>query len=255
MSIRRFSIRFSAVLAALALFSVAPTQAATITWSPAMTISGDTDVATTGSLVSAFAFSASGAISPTVNGVTFTGFAAPGVPVITHGNLTLAASSGATVNGHDMIFGSGNAPFASLSGMYQMLLASDANTTAGTPSPLVGVISGLTVGQKYLVEVWVNDSRGLTRSELLSDGGPTLSFDTTSADGGVGQFATGMFTADSTAQQFFVLQTPGSVVSQLNAFQLRSLPSSVPEPSTAVLCGLAGLVGAAYARWRRPRTA
>jgi hypothetical protein len=61
----------------------------------------------------------------------------------------------------------------------------------------------------------------------------------------VGQFAIGTFTADSTSQ---VITFNGPVQDILSAFQLRT--STVPEPTTIALLGLAFL-GVMASRRRR----
>ena len=101
------------------------------------------------------------------------------------------------------------------------------------------------MGQNYEVELWVNDSRGVTRTETIT-GGLTLSFDTTGVSGGLGQYTIGTFTADGTGQPAITISTTGAV-SQLNALEILDVPAAgVPEPSSFVLAGLgvslAGLV-------------
>jgi hypothetical protein len=220
-------------IASLTLF---PASAAVITWGPPQNIAGDSDVLTNGTVVDAFAMSATLSSAITVNGVTFQQFNAPATLSVTHGNVTLSGTVD-TVNGHDNTFGSASAPFATLSVNYQALLSSDANTTTDpTPDTLTTAIAGLTPGFDYEIEFWVNDSRGAigpTRSETIT-GGPTLQFNT-GAEGGVGQFIVGTFTADATTQSFGITGTPGSFVSQENA--LLVLATS-PEPGSLALVAL-----------------
>ncbi len=108
-------------------------------------------------------------------------------------------------------------------------------------------LGGLTSGQAYIVQFWVNDPRvaiGLL-SETITSGGNTsgtVDANTTNVDGGVGQFVIGSFTASSSAQEFLFARNdnagpgPGQ---EISGFQLRA----VPEPTTvAMLVGAAGLL-------------
>ncbi len=81
-------------------------------------------------------------------------------------------------------------------------------STAG-PKPLKLTINGLMAGQNYLVELWVNASNNTTPTTetVTAINSTSLQFNTTATTGGVGQFVTGTFTANST----------GSEIIQLNA--------------------------------------
>ena len=72
-----------AILAAvtLLLWEVGRADAAAILWGSPNTISGNTDVDTTGTLVGAFNMGGTGVPTTTVNGVTFTGIALSGTTV------------------------------------------------------------------------------------------------------------------------------------------------------------------------------
>ena len=72
----------------------------------------------------------------------------------------------------------------------------------------------------------------------------TLRGNVESVSGGLGQFAIGTFTADATSEAITFGAPDGSNgYALLNAFQLRQI--TVPEPSSALLCGLgiAGVMG------------
>src|SRR3982751_1109012 len=85
-----------------ALFRVTFLQASSITWSSPTTITGDTDVSTTGSLVAAFNF---GYSPTTVNGVTFSTFLPsmedpfPFYPSLANGNFLLTCGPGRVAAG------------------------------------------------------------------------------------------------------------------------------------------------------------
>jgi hypothetical protein len=251
-----------AVLAAAASLTLAagPVVAATISWGEAMNISGDTDVDTTGTLVRAFSLNGAGTMVNTVSFEAFTApsqFLDPATTTATVGNFTL---SGDYFYGSDNIT-SANAPFTTLSSVYQSLLGSAAITIADATL----VMGGLTVGQSYEFEVWANDSAetfeggyGLSVSSgdsaVFLQSGYDAGVDPTQCyytgvchyDGQLGQFAIGTFVADADTQT--VDFSPGEV-GVINGFQLRQLATQVPEPGTLPLAGLAGL--AMLARRRR----
>ena len=73
-------------------------------------------------------------------------------------------------------------------------------------------LKNLTTGSQYAVQVWLNDSRiyGQGRAGTVTGGsGNTVtldynSTDTSNANGGVGQYSIGTFTADATSQTFTI---------------------------------------------------
>ena len=75
-------------------------SAALITWGSATTISGDTDVSTSGTLVGAFNIGGTGVPSTTVNGVTFQSFAVGSTTGGTVANFALSGS-GILINASD----------------------------------------------------------------------------------------------------------------------------------------------------------
>jgi hypothetical protein len=118
---------------ALALVLLASSQSwgALITWGSATTISGDSDVLTTGTLVYAYNMGFLGVAATTFNGETFAPFAIPGTPttLVVVGDVGLAEFP-------DCLFGynqcgSLNTPYSALSTQYKNLLGSGA--LAGAP--------------------------------------------------------------------------------------------------------------------------
>lgn len=229
-----------------------------ITWESAHTISSDSDVRTTGSLVVAFSVGAKGVVTgTTVNTVPFAAFGWDGgyqtsdtiSNVFFHEtdpNLTLAPGN----------TGSGSLPFSGLSSAYRSLL-SECGQSVGDQTLQINV-GGLTPGQQYLIQAWSSDATGFqigtTRYSGLGDSGSYVDLldNVNSAAGGLGQYAVGTFTAASST---LVLELNGQsgALPLVNAFQVRA----VPEPSTYVLAGIgAALVGVArcrnrgrFARW------
>ena len=218
---------------------------ASIVWSTPTTIAATSDVLSSGTVVDAYDFGTTGLLGSTVNGVSFSPFITNG-SATTVGNVTLSDSGG--VNN---AFGSASAPFSNLPAAYQTILASSSYTLAGG---LTVTLGGLSSGQSYEAKFWVNDSRngiGTARQETITDSGVvsgTLLFDT-GTEGGLGQFVVGTFTASGPTEQFLIL---GSVVSQINAFEVvqTSTSSAAPEPSSIVLFGSAALFVGLAARYR-----
>ena len=182
---------------------------APITWGTPATISGDTDVSTTGSLLYAYHWNGG---NNTVNGVPFTGTTS-----ITTGGSDVRLSG---LGGYYNAFTSSVAPFVSLSPEYKAMLV-------GSPyDGNVGVtLNNLTAGKLYAVQVWCQDPRNIGgRSAILSStagNSVTLDYNSTDSDGGVGQYSIGTFTALSTVQTFTIAAPGGST--QLNALQVRDV--------------------------------
>ena len=208
---------------------------ASITWGAPQQISGDGDVSTSGVLIGAFNVGDVGVPSTTVNGVTFQSFAAPAGNG-TSGNFTLTSTGSFA---HNTAAGSSSAPFTNLSTQYQTLLAS---RVAGVFGAMSLTMSGLIVGAQYQFQAWSNSSdtefdfplRLITGSTFVD-----LSSNTAGAEGGLGQWVIGTFTADSVTQTINFEWGEGGL---FNAFQLRQFdqPAGVPEAgSTLALLGCA----------------
>ena len=238
----------SSLLAATILALIpASAHAASITWGAATNITGDTDVSTTGSLVGAFNIGNTGVSSTTLNGVNFQGFAVPdGSTSATSGNFAMSSSDlFQSSNGQS----SPNPPFSALSAQYQTLLAAVTIDSNGAGFTLT--ISGLTGGTQYAFQWWttftgVADVNAFTTA--TAGNSVTLQGNTSTADGGVGQFAIGTFTADAATQS--ITFNPTSVHAVLNGFQLRQ--TAVPEGSSLVLVLLGSCV-CLFTAWRRGR--
>ncbi|MDR2981171.1 MAG: PEP-CTERM sorting domain-containing protein [Puniceicoccales bacterium] len=246
------------------ILSAAQLGAATISWQTAQTISGDTDVATTGSKVYAYNFTAD-TTTATVNGVLFdagTGKINEGHFSDTIGNITFVAQGNPTlstayvISSNSSAFaGTSGSPFNTLSTSYQSILKSALGNDGGSASSksMLVTLDGLTANQEYMIQFWVNDSRGTpslsSRVEYVSDtlgtsGSQQLKFNTAGAEGGLGQYIIGTFTADNTSQSFYL---NSSNTTQMNALQLRA----IPEPSTYAWMGGIGLLGFLALRRRK----
>jgi hypothetical protein len=208
----------TALAAWVAALAPQPAAAASITWGPATTISGDSDVAASGTPLYAYAGGAT-----TVNGVSFTQVTTG----TTWGSVSLTSTLG---NFSANTFIGAAAPYNTLPSEYQSVLASAAWGGAATATL---TLNGLTTGHDYLVQVWVNDARSVAagRNETVTSSGGnsvTLVYNSTSATGGVGQYTTGFFTADSTSQ-VFTLTSATSV--QLNAINVLDIGTGGGGPA------------------------
>jgi hypothetical protein len=227
--------------------------AGAISWGTPQQIAGDSDVQT-GSVVYAYALGWGG--STTINGVMFAGFA----PNSSSGNLAVDGMGGAVGGASDNTFASPDAPFASLSSAYQSMLG---NSLYDTGSTTMGItLGGLTIGQAYEVEVWVNDSRGSVGpyrwEDLTTTGGvnsANLDYDT-GGEGGLGEYVIGTFTADATTQAFDAVgyynpADVGGAAPQIDGIELLN---AAPEPASVALVG-AGVLAVAFLKSRRFRRA
>ncbi len=186
----------------------ASAQSAT-TWGPATTISADSDVYTNGNPLYAYA---GGITAGTTNvfGVSFTagtGYAAWGNVAFTSG----FSGSSATA------FGPAAAPFNGLTNTYQTILRGGAygGVVVGTVT-----LKGLTPSHDYAVQIWVNDTRANSHTEVTSGNAVTLTYNNYGSLGGVGQYSVGTFTASSTNQAFTLTPSAAGSV-QLNAISVR----------------------------------
>lgn len=230
----------------------------TVNWSPAQTMTADTDVRTDGTLVGAFT---AGGVNnaTTVNGVPFSWVNVSGTTArsATFGSVATAvplATSTSSWTFYGLTPGETGTPASpALSADYGKLAQGGITSFGPSFTPPGGValtLNNLTPGQQYLFQTWVNDSRGVvgTRTQTLSADGfssGVMAFNSTQANGGNGSFVTGTFTA--VGDSLTISYVPGvGGVGQMNAFQIRA----VPEPSSLALAGL-GVAAAAWACRRR----
>jgi len=222
----------------------AVSQSATINWSLATDISGESDVSLTGTLDRAYNVTNATGGNVSINGVPFLAF-----------NVTTATTSPVTVDGTTLSTsetftstlgaGSSSDPFVSLSAPYRTMLGQSVYVN-GSTGTMTLTLDGLTAGYTYLFQVWANVSNNVNLRHTTVTAGNVVDLDanTTNAIGGLGQFAIGTFTADAASQLVaFSGQSP-----PLSGFQLRV--TAVPESSMWSLLGF-GLFGVAMLRRRR----
>jgi hypothetical protein len=224
------------------LLAAGAAQAATITWSDAVTMSTSNDVSTTGTTLYAYSLNGSGG-TKTLTGVDFE-VAAEGAAGV-FGNLT----SSVDLNQNATTFSSGTTPWASLTADYQAVVKG--GVYLGTDDT-TWTLDGLTSGKEYQVQIWITDPRtAIDRTAYFyGEGNNTsttakiLDFNVGNAAGGLGQYIIGTFTASGTSQSFLVeggtgaggVAGDGGI--QLNALQVRA----IPEPATIGMLGLGALI-------------
>lgn len=208
-----------------------------VNWQSPLTISGASDVSTLGTLFGTWApFNGNASSGLTVNGVTF------------QANADLPGAANTFDNG------GGNGTYATPNtgdANYNTLLNAGAfgnNSGAYTLS-----WNGMTVGNTYLVQLWVNDGRNSivnARNETVTGGANTsLSLAYGSGNSGPGQYVIGTFVATSASETLTLTPDINNIPSaQFNLLQVRDI-TPVPEPTAAALC-LTGL-GMLFAMSRR----
>ena len=232
---------------ALIALIATPAFAAVINWGNPTTISGDSNVSTDGALFAAYHMNGG---DVTVNGVLFIGVpVTSGATVMTFGPFSFTESPGHFIALTGL--GSNSAPFSNLSANYQTLLSTAISTDENNTLTLT--MTGLSIGQQYEFEWWLNASSATSTTGLLTTAtatnSVTLDDNTTNTVGGVGQFAIGTFTADATSQVIAFSGINSSNSPTVNAFQFRA----IPEPSTMSILLLGGVAirGARFLRRKK----
>ena len=203
---------------AIGSLAIATNAQPSVSWQTPVSISGTSDVKTSGVYFGSWAPQDGSANTYPVNGVTFQGFS--DLPGFTPGP-TLD-------NGYDG-FGSPNTADSN----YNMLLQYGRFSNEGS-TPATFSWSGMTPGNTYLIQLWVNDGRdiGQSRSETVTGGDSTSAPLSYGSDGtGPGQYIIGTFVADSSGSQTLIL-TPFSSGPNpeplINLFQVRDI---TPKPN------------------------
>jgi PEP-CTERM motif len=224
-------VKFALLSAAIVGLSTL-THAADISWQTPLNISGASDVSTAGTFFGSWApgndwgGSDYADLFP-VNGVTFQAYGTAGL------NFNF---SGAGIN-MDRYNGFAD-PNTADANYNHLLHTAMFNWNAGSSSMTVNW-ENLTIGNTYLVQAWLNDGRSGQSGTSTFTGGVNTSGPVAIGDGAPGQYITGTFLADGTAQSFTM--SPGIM---LNLVQVRDI-TSVPEPSVLALAGIgvAALIG------------
>jgi len=184
-----------------------PFLSAPIDWTVHDT-AGVSDVSTDGELVASFTGHNDG-INYTLNGVTFQSARIPGMP----------SSS---------VISSARQP-QGVTGDYKAFLA---RSSYGSNTRTIA-LTGLTIGERYLVQVWYADTPTGTSFERLDAGGPNEVDLLAGGANHSGQYALGTFTADATTRTFtartWSSENSQSSWSQINGLQLRRIAPPVHD--------------------------
>ena len=226
-------------------------QNANITWQNPVTISGTSDVSLDGTLVGTWGPGDDwGGTSRSdyypVNGVTFAAYGSG------------PFGSWVSTSGLDDRYGSYANPNTA-DANYNYVLQT-AIYSYGEPISLTW--GGMTAGDSYELEFWVQDGRNSVtaeRSETLTGGANTsaaLAFGTGPNGTSPGQFIIGTFVADNTGTETLTVTPFGGAdigaSAQVNLMQLRDL-TAVPEPATVAFLTVG--VGAMFLGLRRRNAA
>jgi glucuronoarabinoxylan endo-1,4-beta-xylanase len=188
-----------------------------LVWSKPVTISSTTDISTSGTLL--YAYNCSGS-NGTVNGVSFTGV-----------DSAITWGTGVTLSGYDARLTSGfadgsTAPLGSLDAGYRKILRGGAFKWASGEASVT--LNSLVAGHQYQVQMWVNDSRSGSsafRTQTAKGANAmSVAFNNTQAEGGLGQYVIGSFTATGNSQTFML--SGGGTTPQINAIQVRDVSES-----------------------------
>jgi outer membrane autotransporter protein len=214
---RRVSPGFAAGAVA-ALLLPAAASAAPIVWSGPQNITTDSDVFQGRLVTGAYQIGGPGVTGATVNGTTFAPFLFPFFTsaTATTGNFTFSTAT--PLLGFNNLASVPFPPFSNLSPAYQKILSSIAGI--GRPETVTLTMRQLTVGRIYTFQAWTNLSfAGASTFPVTANGvNPvTINPNPSNRTGGVGQFATGTFVADSPTQLITFL---GSRQTFFSAFQL-----------------------------------
>lgn len=211
---------------------------------------------TTGNFVLGYSATTAGTASAaTVNGVTFA--EATGAALVAGYTDNGVTTTHSATRDTPTAFGDGG--FSSNADIQNLLRGAAFDAASIT-------LSGLTIGDTYVMQIFTNDARtGGGRDNLwqvgFSDGTQNFADSMTAGTHGIshlnnrdsvtfagetsGDSIIGTFVADATTQSFDhqgtrdAFDTTSGGQGQINAFQLRVIP--VPEPSSTALIGLAGL--------------
>lgn len=237
-----------------------------IQWGAAQNIAGDSDVSADGTLVYAYHFGPAAISDTTINGVTFARFALPDAIInqtaVTVGNVSIWESPGYLYGNFALGTSTPSTSYAALSAAYKDLVKNGA--TSSLPPAINLSLGGLVVGETYDFQWWSSQSTGyptfglttaaagnslVLESNTLADQMTTAGY-----DGGTGQYAIGRFTADNTTFLItFNGQNNYDKWPLINGFQLRLVPTPVPEIDPAGIGSVLALVSGALGLLERRR--
>lgn len=221
-------MKTAVLCASIAGLIAAAASAADITWQTPLTISGASDVSTLGTYFGSW--TPYSYVAPlTVNGVTLSSDLPGATQTFDNAGGTGTYASPGTADAN-----------------YNSLLTSA--LFGNTAGPYTVSWNGMTSGDTYQLEFWVNDSRNIggLRTETITGGANTsanLSYGSNPDGTGPGQYIIGTFVADVTGSQAISMLASGYAPSpQMDMILVRDI-TPAPEPSTlAVLAGGFGVL-------------
>lgn len=229
-------------------------QAATINWGTPTTISGPTDVDTSGTLVGAFNFDDDTTSTTTINGQDFVGVPLDAANIEFEDSESNVVATLATSDNYNPsagwiynVIGDPQVEGGTGDPDYDELVRDLLSNVTGNNASWTLTLEGLTVSSPYVVQFWAQQPGVQDRNVVLTAGNNvSLDVDTGDANRN-GQFVTGSFIADATTQDIVISGLTDSGAAGgfiLNGFQVRL----VPEPGSAILLSLGGLLLAARSR-------
>lgn len=219
------------VTLAVVLSGTSTASAGPITWGLATNITGNSDIATQGTYVSAINFGPANVTD--TNGDLFHAVqtsATGGSPAYLASQNGLATDP-ITVTIDNIQYGSGS-PNTADNNYNAILSYLGYDNGRGVSSTSTVTLNDLTPGHEYLVEFWANQTVGVNANTADISGGPSLNASPTNSGGIPGQFSIGTFYADATHSETFTFTSAGNPV--VNAIMVRA----VPEPGSFALLGL-----------------
>jgi hypothetical protein len=227
----------------LSFLCAASLQAAAITWGSATDIAGVGDIDLTGGSI---LYAMDGGDGATAGGVTFDASDYVNLP----SGVTFAATGGDagenpqarstdSVAGTVLGASTGDAGYDDLIGWVADSFGDNDGIVTGTMT-----FGNLVDTQAYQIQIWFSDDRFGGRDMTYGDGTNTVTLsDRSSGAGSNGQYAIGTFTASGTSQDL-TMAASGMGNLHYNAI----LVQAVPEPSSVMLVGIAGIALLAFFR-------
>ena len=205
---------------AIAAYAILPARAGSIVWEGAQNITGTGDARTEGTLLYAYAKG-----TATLNGVPF----ADGLSTASAAQTSYIPNNAASPQ-DIKLYGNGDSIHPTTQSMSapsgcDILKSFVYNSTANI---MTVTLQNLTEGHRYLVQLWVQDSRNNTNLRtryVRPDGNAAAQAQYYVSSTGYGQHVTGIFVATGTTQDFTLNPgaSKGTACAQINAIQVRDL--------------------------------
>ena len=192
-----------------------------VRWTLAKTTGADADVDVRGDLVFARAMS-----ETTLNGTHFMAVTNVAGKADWGSSLSVMTSAGGNLTLNKTAFNS--ALLDGVSAAYRLLL--EGGAYVDNAGAVRVTVKNLKPGRRYLVQLWVSDSRSNGDSRSMSaDDAVTLRFRNGTTELPYGHNATGIFTAETSEQEITLKQVKGTCI-QVNAVQVREIGSVAARP-------------------------